>query len=47
MSMSGHLEAKSSIEGAYFWLASTKAKVNDLSTLGKKNLDALDECILC
>ena len=33
--MLGYLEAKSSIKGADFRLASTKAKVNDLSTLKK------------
>ena len=33
--MSGQLEAKSSIEGADFRLASTKAKVDDLSTKEK------------
>ena len=46
--MPSHLEAKSFILGADFWLASTKTKVDDLSTLGKKMYpNALDECILC
>ena len=45
--MSGNLVAKSSIEDADFWLSSSKAKVNDPSTLRKMYLDTSDECILC